>query len=89
MQLKKFSGWLLRNFKTASLGRRAAFTYKYLFSCKESAFFWAFLERALQMVSSQPSHGKDFQTPLMCGEMETLSAGLDLLEKVKTLFNFH
>ena len=38
VQLKKFSGWLLRNFKIASLGERAAFTYKYSFSCKESAF---------------------------------------------------
>lgn len=38
VQLKKFSGWLLHSFKIASLGERAAFTYKYPFSCKESAF---------------------------------------------------
>lgn len=38
VQLKEFSGWLLHSFKIGSLGGRAAFTYKYPFSCKESGF---------------------------------------------------
>lgn len=37
VQLKKFSAWLLHSFKIARLQERAAFTYKYPFSCKESA----------------------------------------------------
>lgn len=40
VQLNEFSGWLLHSFEMASLGEWAAFTYKYPFSCKESAFSW-------------------------------------------------
>lgn len=38
VQLKEFSGWFLHSFKIASRGEWAAFTCKYPFSCKESAF---------------------------------------------------
>lgn len=88
MQLKKFSGWLLHSFKIASLGERAAFTYKYPFSCKVSAFSGLSWKESSSLLIPTITW-KDFQNILMCSKMETLSAGIDVLEKVKTLFNFH
>lgn len=71
------------------MGERDALTYKYPISCKESAIFWALLETALQMGAPRPSYRRHSQTTQMCSEVEALSAGSDLLEKVNTLFNFH
>lgn len=88
VQLKKFSGWLLHSFKIASLGERAAFTYKYPFFCKVSAFSGLSWKESSSLLIPTITW-KDFQNILMCSKMETLSAGIDVLEKVKTLFNFH
>lgn len=66
----------------------SAFTYKYSFSCKESAFSGLSRKKPSRWDHLNHHMGKIFQTTLMCSRMETLSAGLDLLEKVKTPFNF-
>lgn len=53
---------------------------------QRECFFMDFLERALQPAHPNLHMERISKYTLICSEMETLSAGLDILEKVKTLF---